>query len=430
MIGCLVLSLGAIGLFSQPWPEFSLDDHPSNVLVMPFGPWSGGGGLVPTPPFASAEDEFGLGLPAALAFFIGPSPSLLPVQPPGQPPRPGPFIDSDVLMAGPVLLITFPPPPYYMDAISTNNAPMDTCDTIFVEFSVDRATGGATPADASWNQAFWNEQPGDIYRVDNPGFMHLRLLVPLPPPVVPPWTFYYGGPIGPAGQGGNNWLLYDHAGYFNLLPNRAPYPVITPGSHDNIDAYNRWLFSLLDVGNTAIYFCLHPASVVNLTPTLPPPPPPLSAADIYFCANPPGGTFWPPTGRYAWANQMGLDTFGKNTDSIDGVAVFDVGVPGVCEPGLDYAGFTLAPGSATLTALVNAGYAVNAASIFMTDFQGFFYTYLFDTDIGVGNGPIPPLPGVPYVDINVDALELTIDPPPLPYINPVTRPVIDPVTKK
>jgi hypothetical protein len=432
MIGCLVLSLGAIGLFSQPFPEFSLDDYPAAPNNGPVVPW-----------FGSAENEWGQANAAWWAGFVGPSPSLGPVTG---------FFDSDVLVAGPALLITFPPPPYYMDAVSTNNWEMSNCDTIFVEFSVDRPTGGATPADASWNQAFLNEQPGDIYRVDNPGFAHLRLFVPLPAPG-PGWTAYYGGPVnpangftsppyqlpGPAGQGGNNWLLYDHFNPLGLIPlGPAPYPGITPGSHDNIDAYNRWLYSLVNSPNTEIYFCLHPASVVNLGPTVPPPPGPLSAADIYFCVQP-GGTFWPPSGRYAWAGQMGLDTFGTNTDSIDGLAVFDVNQKGVCEPGVDYAGFSLAPGSATLTALVNAGYAVNAASIFMTDFQGFFYLYLFDTDIGVGNGPnvtTPPpqgpgpLPVIPYVDINVDALELTIDPPPLPYINPITRPVIDPIIRK
>lgn len=423
LIGCLVLNLGAIGLFSQPLPEFSLDGYPVG--------------------FGSAENEWGQANAAFLAGFIGPSPSLVmsPL---------APLYDSDVLTSfappgappGYVLLTRFAPPPpmgspYYMDAVSTNNAPMSGCTIIFVEFSVDRATGGATPADASWQQAMLNEQPADVYRVDQPGFAHLGLFVPLPPPG-PGWTPYYGGPVnaangftsppyvlpGPAGQGGVNWLLYDHAGHFNLLPNVAPYPPITPGSHDNIDGYNRWLFSLLNPGNTAIFFCLHPASAATWG---------FSAADILYC-NQPGGLYWPSTGIYAPSWTMGLDiSSGKyiaNSDSIDGVAVFDMGQPGVLEPGIDYAGFTLAPGSATLTALTRAGYAVNAASIFMTDFQGYFYLYLFDTDIGVGNGPVPPLPGVPNVDINVDALELTIDPAPLPYINPITKPAIDPVIRK
>jgi len=406
MLGCLVLMLGANGLFSQPLPEFSLDDYPLG--------------------FGSAENEWGQRNAAWWAGFIGPSPSLVmsPI---------APLYDSDVLTSfnppgappGYMLLARFAPPPpmgspYFMDAVSTNNAPMSGCPVIFVEFSVDRATGGATPADASWQQAMMNEQPADIFRVGTPGFAHLGLFVPLPAPAGPPW--YYGGivPGGPAGTGGTNALLYDHAGHFNLLPNVAPYPIITPGTHDNIDAYSRWLFSLLAPANTDIYFCLHPASAAAWG---------FSAADVFDCVQP-GGLFWPAP-VYAPAGSMGLDIAGgPNTDSIDGIAVFDMGVPGVLEPGLDYAGFTLAPGSATLAALNGMGFAVNAATIFMTDFRGYFYLYLFDTDLGVGNGPNPPLPIIPYADINIDALELTIDPEPLPYINPITKPIIDPVIRK
>jgi hypothetical protein len=426
MMGCLVLSLGTIGLFSQPLPEFSLDGYPAM--------------------FGSAENEWGQANAAFLAGFIGPSPSLVmsPI---------APLYDSDVLTSfappgappGHLLLTRFAPPPpmgspFYVDAVSNNKTAMSGCQIIFVEFSVDRATGGATPANASWQQARLNEQPADIYRVANPGFAHLGLFVTLPLPGAG-WPPFYGGPVnpangftsppyalpGPAGSGGVNNLLYDQAVHFNLLPNVAPYPRIAPGTHDNIDGYSRWLFSMLAPANSAIFFCLHPASGALWG---------FSAADILYC-NQPGGLYWPATGVYAFANQMGLDNFGFNSDSIDGLSVFDNGTPGVLEPGTDYAGFTLAPGSATLMWLVNNGFPVNAASILMTDFQGFFYLYLFDTDLGVGNGPnvlTPPpnkgpLPVIPFVDINVDALELTIDPVPLPYTNPITRPNIDPITK-
>lgn len=438
IIGCLVLGLGTPALYSQaPTPEVSLDDNPNAPNN---GPW--------IPPYLSAEDEFGLGLAASLAGFIGPSPTLVPG---------GPF-DSDVLVPGPAVMLTFPPVPYYVDAFSTNNGMMPPCGLIFVEFSVDRATGGATMADSSWNQASLNEQPADIFRVDTPGFSHLGQFIPLPPPLpaappgppTAPYTYYYGGPINPgngfsivngypadgsAGIGGVNYLLFDHT-FFNFQPTMAPYPRIRPGTHDNIDAHNRWMVSLTDPGNTAIFFALHPASAANLGPGL-------SAADIFYCANPPGGTFWPPTGTFAPAWMMGLDTFGANTDSIDGLSVWDNGVTGKLEPGIDYVGFTLAPGSATLTALANAGFQVSAASVFMSDFQtyipplpapqvptGYFYLYLYAGDIGVGNNPTLPLPVIPYVDINVDALELTIDPDPLPYINPITKPIIDPGTKR
>jgi hypothetical protein len=419
MIGCLVLSLGTIGLFSQAiTPEVSLDDYPAG--------------------FGSAENEWGQLNAAWAARFIGPSPSLVmsPI---------APLYDSDVLTSfnppgappGHILLLRFAPPPpqgaspYYVDAYSCNHTLMPPCGVIFVRFSVDRATGGTNPAtDATWNQANLNEQPGDIFRTAGPGFTHCGNFIPLPIPMMPPpWTTYYGGPInlangfptGPAGTGNQgNMLLFDHAGVFNFLPNAAPYPQINQGTHDNVDAFNEWPFSMANPLNSAIFFSLHPASAAAWG---------FSAADILYC-NQPGGLYWPATGVFAASWQMGLDNNADMPDSIDGLAVWDNGEQGLLEPGIDYAGFTLAPGSGTLTTLAGMGYQVSAASIFVTDFQGFFYLYLYATDIGVGNNPNPPLPFIQNVDINVDAMDLTIDPAPLPYTNPITRPIIDPVTKK
>jgi hypothetical protein len=488
MIGCLVLGLGTIGLFSQaPQPEVSLDDHPSNLNVMPFGPWSPGAPWVA--PYMSAEDEFGLGLPASAAFFVGPSPTLLSV-----PPQPGPFNDSDILVPGPALFLTFPPPPFYMDAISCDHSSMVPCGGgLFVRFSVDRATGGVTPCalppavpvppyDASYLQAWNNEQPGDIYRTDRP-YAHVgnftgrppRFILPPPLPVVPPgpptavYTYFYGGPInaangfsvangypfnGPAGTGGPagafNQLMFDHQGTFNFLPlpiapppppNQPQYPTITPGSHDNIDAFNEWPFSLVDPAIANNFFSLHPASALPMG---------FSGADIFICPNPPG-IGMPPAVLHVPAGQMGLDTFGFGTDSIDGLAFWDNGIPGVLEPGTDYVAFSLAPGSATLQVLANPPYnfQVSAASVFVSDFQtyippapappvptGYFYLWLYATDMGVGNlpnvasFPAGPLPVINPEDINIDALDLTIDPEPVPYINPITNPITDPVTKK
>jgi hypothetical protein len=285
-----------------------------------------------------------------------------------------------------------------------------------------------------------NEQPADIFRTRLArGYPHVGYFTGGAPFILPPpgpgWPPFYGGPInpangftnppyafaGPAGSGNQgNMVIFDHT-FFNFLPNVAPYPPIGPGTHDNVDAFNEWPFSLVDPNNSAIFFCLHPASAMMWG---------FSAADILYC-NQPGGLYWPASGVFAPAGIMGLDIVGgPNTDSIDGLALWDNGIQGVLEPGIDYAGFTLAPGSATLTALTAMGYQVNAAAIFLTDFQGFFYLYLYSNDIGVGNGPNPPLPIIPYVDINVDAMDLTIDPTPLPYTNPINKPIIDPVTRK
>lgn len=400
LIVSLVLSLGTMSLFAQaPQPEVSLDDHPSNMLVMPFGPWGPGAPFVA--PYMSAEDEFGLGLPASLAGFVGPSPTLLARG----------FFDSDVLIPGPNLFLTFPPQPFYMDAISGDHSSMQPCPGgLFVRFSVDRATGGRRPADASFQQALNNEQPADIFRTDRP-YSHVGNFVPLPPPGVPP--FFYGGALPPAGTGiavnAVNQLMYDHWGTFGFLP-PPPCPPITPGSHDNVDAFHEWPFTL---PATNIYFALPPASAIPLG---------FSPADIFMC--PPGGLAF-PVPVFVTSGMMGLDRFGFATDSIDGLAFWDNGIIGVLEPGIDYTAFSLAPGSATLRL---AGLGLNAGDVFLTDFRGFFCTWLFAGDMGVGNRPNVagggPLPVIGPSEINVDALDLTIDPEPVPYINPVTNPNI------
>jgi hypothetical protein len=412
LIGCLALSLGAVKVFAQaPAPEISLDDNPANLLVMPFGPWGPGAPFLA--PYLSAEDEFGLGLPASLAGFVGPSPTL-----------PLGFYDSDVLVPGPALLLRFslmpppppPPPPlppvFYMDAVSGDHSTMPACPGgLFVRFSVDRATGGRRPVDASFQQAAANEQPGDIFRTDR-AYPHVGTFVPLPVPVVPPW--FYGGALPPAGTGilggSFNQLMFDHWGTFGLLP-APPCPPITPGSHDNVDAFHEWPMSLV---NTNIYFALHPASAIPIGS---------SPADIFMS---PGGMLGFPVPVFAPSLTMGLDTFGFATDSIDGLALWDNGIIGLLEPGIDDAALSLAPGSATLRF---GGLGLTAGDVFLTDFRGFFCTWLFAGDLGVGNFPRPPLPRIGASEINVDALDLTIDPDPVPYINPVTNPDIGQKTK-
>jgi hypothetical protein len=409
VIAFLLIGTATFGLFGQAAnPEVSLDDNPSAPVNGPF-----------MPPFSSAEDEFGLGLPAWAAGFIGGSPSLA-----------GGLYDSDVLIPGPGLFLRFNPAPpagspYYVDAYSCDHSSMIPCGGgLFVRFSVDRATGGLTPGDASYNQAANNEQPADIFQSTAP-YTHPGIYVPLPPPAIPPWLPYFGGPMnaangfaaGPAGIGGGNFLIHDHRGTFGFLP--APgstgYPMIQRGTHDNVDAYNEWPLSL---STSNIYFALHPASAAAQG---------FSAADILVS---PGGALNWPANFYAPAAALGLDMNGYGTDSVDGLCLWDYGNIGKVDPGLDYACFTLAPGSATLFALQAAGYRVTAGDVLFTDFQGYFYIYLYDADLGVANAPIPPLPIINAIDVNIDALDLTKDPEPVPYINPITNPSITPNTKR
>lgn len=397
IIGCLVLCLTALDLPGQAVPpEYSLDDYP--------------------PGFGSAECEWGQPNTACMAGFCGPSPSLALFG----------FFDSDVLLPGPALLISFPPPPEYMDAFSCDHSSMLPCGGgLFVRFSVDRATGGVNAGDASFLQAQILEQAGDIFRSNQP-FTHpndpASPIIPLPPPL-PPFPPVYGGPIGPAGIGGFNQLMYDQWGSFGLIP-PPPGPPI-----DNIDGFNEWPHSILASTNPNNFFCLHPASAAVFG---------VSPADIFICPNPPGLGI-PPSVVFVPANMMGLDILVPNPkypyiehDSIDGLAFWDNGEQGVLEPGVDWCVFTLAPDSPTLTNLNNIQFPgiVSAADIFITDFQGYFYTWLYPTDIGVGPNPSPPLPPNCISRINVDAVDLTIDPVPVPYINPITTPITGPGSKK
>lgn len=329
--------------------EFSLDDLPL--------------------PFGSAEDEYGLGLPAMVNFFIGPSPSLAIWG----------FIDSDILFAGPVLAYPIPPTTF-VDGLSSNHTPF-VPPMIGLRFSIDRVTGGI-PGAASNLEAGVNQQCADMYD-STMVYMHPMNFVPLPPPGGPP---YYGGPLPPAGTGFSNILFSDDS-FFGLLTGliiTPPWPAVAPliqpgGMHDNIDAYN-------DFPSTTRYYTVAPAEA-PLTGLL--------SADIMML----GGAVW------AFAPQCGLDNFGPGSDSIDALVVWDNNAQGQCEPGIDYALFSLAPGSATLTQLVNMGFAVDGGTVFMTDFQGWFYTFTWSWDNGLAPTPVPPLLGNRQ-DVNIDALEV------------------------
>lgn len=349
IIGCLLVLLMAPPSYAQV--EFSLDDLPL--------------------PFGSAEDEYGLGLPAMVNLYIGPSPSLAIFG----------FIDSTILFPGPAFAYQIPNTTY-VDGLSTNHRPLNRFQNpwIFLRFSIDRVTGGL-PGSWSNAEAFANQQCGDMYDSTVP-YLHPANFIPLPPPAFPP----YGGPLPPAGTGITN-ILNNDDNFFGLLtgmimtpPSPALAPLIVPGGqHDNIDAYN-------DYPGTMRYYTVSPAET-PLSGQLP--------ADIMLL----GGGVW------AFAPQCGLDRFGAGSDSIDALALWDNNTTGQCEPGIDFALFSLAPGSQTLTQLVAMGFPVDGGTVFLTDFQGWFYAYTWSTDNGLAPFPVPPLLGNPQ-DVNMDALEV------------------------
>ena len=327
--------------------EFTLDDNPDSPLTCP--------GI---PGLFSAEDPYGLWLPPVPADFIGPSPSLANAN--------GPFMDSDILWIG--VLQTLPLSNFglsFVDSISVDHSGLTNQANIGISFSIDRATGGVN---GTWSEreARNNEQPADIYDSDR---MYTH-----------PGTF--AGQINPpvlstAGNGGLNGLRYDES-HFGLI---APSSQIQKGTHDNIVSLNQQV-GLTFQNNT--FFTVSPAETA-LTG--------LNSSDI-------GGIA--PRGMpalYAMASTLGLH---PTLDSIDALIVWDFGTPLLNEPGVDYALFSVSPGSQILNTWVGPqGQTIDAGAILFTDFTGTFSVYLFSSDLGLA-----PVPGMPAGVINIDALDM------------------------
>jgi hypothetical protein len=365
-----------------PAQSFCIDDNPFAPMTGPVGPIPGFG----------AENPYG--------WWIG------PWFPPGMAPSPTlgmiGCIDADIL--GPGTWIQLPTPDgVYNDALSNNT--QDLLINTRLRFSVDRLSMGI-PGTAVNTQAMLNQQPADIYLSTDYYF---------------PPGFFTGMP-GPVGYAGNtfawifgptnNTLVYDDS-YFPLLCGMAVIPPAVmappmmpgaPGTHDNIDAFDR---QILDTNGDMLtdgwmYFTLYPDEALMVGP-------PASAAHIYDVApNMPGGVANMP---FAWAGQMGLDMFGENSDSIDALIMYDNGIPGGpafggpgAEPTIDYALFSLAPGSVSL-----AQWQLDAADVFFTDFQNNFWLYAPAGSLGLRSLP----GGEPgHNGDNVDALDPPLEPCP------------------
>ena len=360
--------------------SFSIDDNPTLPLVSPVGFGYG------------AEDQFGLTPGPGLA----PSPSL-----------PLTIGGSGSMITPAIGGVEHMPGPAHIDGFSTNyfNPKILNQPSLRLDFSVDRLTGGAAGS-ASLSEFGFGQQPGDIYTSTaaflNPAFF-VGGLGPGP----------FGGVLPSAGGGGSNVLTMDESafGLVNagaIVPPGVPTGPITPGSHDNVDAFD-WRPATGVPGipfgayATDSYFSVNPAdAAVNG----------VSAADIF---NTPAGAI-AGGGLFAPAASMGLDAAGiLNTDSIDALIMFDGGlmVGGQAEPGRDFALFSLAPGSMSLAPGVHTPVGLSPGDIFLTDFTGTFAVYAFDTDLGLLAGA----PGFPFQNrSNVDALSVVPEPSSLALI--------------
>lgn len=347
-------------------PSFGLDDHPAAPLV---GPIALGNG---------AEDPLGF-FPAAAA--LAPSPSLGVL---------GALGDGSILGPGP--FVAHPGPNgFYVSAFSRNH-PLRDFDVRLL-FSVDRATRGQ-PTFALNKQVTLGQAHGDMYSSAGTYLTPFAFVGVLPPAVG------FAGVL-PAFNGPNpgNLLVTDESVFglrtpLGVVPPLIPVPgpFVAPGQHDNLDSYDKLPVDRNGDGlfDGDHYFAIYPGEAF---------PAGVFPADIFAVAAGTGGAAPIP---YATGSSIGLII----DDSIDALIMYDRGMlpipvaaggPGFVEPGLDYALFSLAPGSPSLNV-----HNLDGGDVFFTDFRGSFALYARGATLGLNASP----PGFPYQSDNVDALDL------------------------
>ena len=382
---------------------FSLDDLPAAPITSAFYP-----GLF------SAEDPFGLGLPATVAGLVGPSPTLITVSGVTS-------VDGTLLTVVPAIptepVLDVPAPlGTYLNAVSQDHEKFypEVSEAMNIRFSVDRATTGL-PGSPLAVEAGFSQQPGDIYISEalfpNPGVFVGTLGGAPFAGVLPTAAVVAGTHLLEIDESKLNLTAGLGAGVF--LPPAVPAPAIGRGTHDNVDAYNVLPDRTMDLDGDGIndrdyFFSINPGDASAFG---------LSAASIFAVPAGAGGGIVP---AWAPASMLGLNGIGfpPNTqldnqlDDVDGLVVWDFGDLNTAdihaEPGRDYAIFSLSERSASLAALRSAGFPVDGSTIFYTDFTGSFAVYLFGSQLGIAD--------LTFGDqqlANLDALEICaeIQPP-------------------
>lgn len=347
--------------------SFGLDDSGQAPLTAPAGFGAG------------AEDPYGFAFPMSLA----PSPSLGIL----------PALDGDILAPGPFVLMPSPNGAY-IDSLSRNHDDMGL--DIDIEFSVDRATRGVAGT-AVASEAGFGQAHGDIYTSTQtyraPGAFVGTL-------GAGPFAGYLASVTG--GAPGNT-LTIDESGFGLRTPSgvvgpgvAVPSPFATPGQHDNLDSYDNLPGGFDTDGDLLFdvdgYYTIYPDEAF---------PASLSPSSIFAVAA--GDASALPV-SYAPSASMGLLPL---DDSIDALVMYDVnqkpipmtnaGAPGAVEPGVDYALFSLAPGSFSL-----GTYGLDPSDVLFTDFTGAFAVYARSASNGLLTTPNPG----PFQGENIDALDV------------------------
>jgi hypothetical protein len=307
------------------------------------------------------------------------------------------------------------PDGFYVASMSGNKSSVVGSAAVSILFSVDRQSSGA-PGTAVAAEAAFSQAPGDIYGTTavfaSPG-LFAGGLISAGLPALPSFAGIL--PAGPP-LGGNALIINQGTpgfvasglGLFTgpvIIAPGVPAPPIGPGTHDNVDGFDTGVF---DFGPDGIfdanhYFSVYPAEGVLVG---------VSSADLFLASvGTPGAVPIP----FAPSFTLGLDTLGPHpivgtpfSDSVDALVMWDNGIPGVLEPGLDYALFSLGPGSASLGALAGL---INDSDVLFSDFTGLFALYASAGALGLIGDPAGgfiPRPAVgPLVGIDgLDALDV------------------------
>ncbi len=240
-----------------------------------------------------------------------------------------------------------------IDAFSANTSTSETL-TYHLVFSADQTSLGQVGTPYA-GEAANNQAASDLWRTNLTG----------------------GSPAASmAGGGCVPWVvppphvLHRNQTAFNLIQSAAA-GAAAAGPLDNIDAVEMDGMDITgdNVHDFPAYLSLDPSSPSLVG----------SGADIYFA----------PAGAPFVAFSSPADAGLAMADDIDALVMWDRGVLGAVDPGVDYALFSLAPGSPTL-----AAFGLSPAMIFVTHFSGTLCPF-------VGPGEL----GLQFAD-NVDGLDV------------------------
>ena len=154
-------------------------------------------------------------------------------------------------------------------------------------------------------------------------------------------------------------FLHRNQTSYNLIQT-APAGAAVAAPLDDIDAVEMDVldFNGDNIHDVNTYFSLDSAS-----------PSAASGADIFFA----------PMATAAFITfSMSADIGLATADDIDALVMWDRGMLGAVDPGVDFALFSLAPGSPTL-----AAFGLSAAMIFVTDFSGAFCPFVATPQLGL-----------------------------------------------